>query len=234
VSGPSDREDNQATRHPARFTPAVLDAIAEQLGDARLVLDPFAGTGRIHQLADQPRLGGPLRVTIGVELEPEWAAMHPRTIVGNALALPFPNATFDAVATSPCYGNRLADHHDARDGSVRRSYTHDLGRPLHPHNAGALQWGEPYRDFHRRAWLEAVRVLRPGGVLLLNVSDHIRGGRRIPVTDWHAATLVELGLHHGGSVPVRTPRLRYGANATARTDSEVVLRFRKPLDEDNP
>ena len=100
--------------------------------------------------------------TVGVELEPEWADLHPDTFVGNALALKFDDADFDAVVTSPTYGNRLADHHNAKDGSVRRSYTHDLGRQLQEDNSGAMHWGPKYRDFHRKAWIEAKRVIRPG------------------------------------------------------------------------
>lgn len=99
--------------HPAKFSPAVLDALEEIVADEALrlgrlvrVLDPFAGVGRIHLLSGQ---------TVGVELEPDWAIADPRTLVGDALHLPFPDEAFDVVATSPCYGNRLADQHDARD-----------------------------------------------------------------------------------------------------------------------
>ena len=114
--------------------------------------------------------------SVGVELEPEWVAMHSRTIVGDALDLPFHDDTFDVVATSPCYGNRLADHHNAQDGGRRHSYTHDLGRILHSHNAGTLHWGDAYRIFHVAAWAEAVRVLVPSGLFVLNISDHLRKG----------------------------------------------------------
>src|SRR5437868_9381022 len=106
---------------------------------APLVLDPFAGVGGIHTLA---ALG--IAHTVGVELEPECALQHPRNIVGSALALPFPDDTFDAIVTSPCYGNRMADHHDAKDASRRNTYTHALGRPLAFANAGSLQWGDSY------------------------------------------------------------------------------------------
>ena len=115
--------DTVPVLHPARFSDAVLDRIGTMLDEYQVngvVLDPFAGAGKIHRLAT------PTRRTVGVEIEPEWAATHPGTIVGNALALGFGAESIDAVVTSPCYGNRLADHHEARDGSTRRSYTHDL------------------------------------------------------------------------------------------------------------
>ena len=99
--------------------------------------------------------------TVGVEIEPEWATLHADTVIGSALDLRFDDESFDAVCTSPCYGNRLADSHDAADGSLRRSYTHDLGHKLHADNAGALQWGKRYRGVHTQAWEEAWRVLEP-------------------------------------------------------------------------
>jgi tRNA G10 N-methylase Trm11 len=162
-------------------------------------------------------------MTVGVEIEPEWAAMDWRTVVGDATALPFPDDVFDVVATSPCYGNRLADHHEAKDGSVRHSYTHDLGRRLHPNNAGQLHWGEAYRDLHDRAWRESVRVLRPGGRFLLNISDHVRKGAVQPVTAWHVETLKGLGLVVVDHWELSTPRLRFGANANTRVDCESVV-----------
>jgi len=182
------------------------------------VLDPFAGTGRIHEL-------GPAWDTVGVEIEPEWAHLHPRTIVGNALALEFADATFDAICTSPTYGNRLADHHEARDGSVRRTYRHDLGRALHPENSGRMQWGESYRDFHERAWAEAVRVLRPGGLFVLNVKNHIRRGEEVDTTSFHRETLEQLGLKVVAEETVPVSGMRVGINRQARVTHESVLAF---------
>lgn len=104
--------------HPAIFSDAILPVLARMLGpEHRRVLDPFAGVGRIHELRG---LVDWELVTIGVEIEPEWATVHTDTQVGNALALPFASGVFDAVITSPTYGNRLADHR-ARDGSYRHS-----------------------------------------------------------------------------------------------------------------
>jgi SAM-dependent methyltransferase len=208
--------------HPARYSDNLLPIFADLLFPDWEVLDPFAGTGRIHELVNK---------TVGIEIEPEWAALHPDTIVGSALAMPFADDTFDAICTSPTYGNRLADHHNASDPDRRRSYTHDLGRTLADDNSGAMHWGDEYREFHERAWTEAVRVLRTGGRFILNIKDHVRDGIQQPVTAWHVAILTGLGLilDPALSQGVPTRHLRQGSN-TERAGQELVLVFDKGVD----
>ena len=46
------------------------------------------------------------------------------------LELPWPENTFDAICTSPTYGNRMADHHDARGGELGLQV--DLDRRVAP------------------------------------------------------------------------------------------------------
>lgn len=213
-----------APRHPARFSTALIPILAELVGDSANVLDPFAGTGKLAEISAHGYRGA---VYLN-EIEEEWAELCRRPGVAavttcDARTLPYPDGYFAAVATSPVYGNRLADHHNAKDPSRRRSYTHDLGRPLTPGNAGALQWGDAYRDFHVAAWAEVRRLLRPGGRLVLNVSDHIRGGRVALVTAWHVAALAELDFRLAERVEVPTPRLRYGANADKRKAVTILL-----------
>lgn len=222
-------------KHPARYSTVLLPVFSRALASAVpvnkageatkhiRVLDPFAGTGRIHLLETM----GPYD-TVGVEIEPEWANMHERTYVGNALDLQFDNESFDAICTSPTYGNRFADKHNAKDGSVRRSYTHDLGRKLHEDNSGAMQWGQTYRTFHEIAWREALRVLRGGGLFVLNIKDHVRNGERQYVSGWHVTTLCRLGLELQWHCEVNTPGMRNGSNHDKRVGEEQVYVFVKP------
>lgn len=212
----------QKVRHPAKYTDALLPVFAKYLEGATRILDPFGGTGKIFALAELL----PWWVQIeAVEIEPEWAALNPRTTLGNALALPWSDGYFSDIVTSPAYGNRMADCHVARDTSRRNTYTHAIGRKLHPDNSGAMQWGKQYREFHIRAWTEARRVLCPGGVFILNIKDHIRNGRTVAVTQWHIDALTILGFHLTEHVRVDCPGNRQGANGNARIDYESVIKF---------
>lgn len=216
------------TPHPAPYHPELLPVFADLLAEygltAGTVLDPFAGTGRIMRL----RQWCPQLDIIGIEIEPEWAALSTGVRVGNALALDLPTGSVDAVITSPVYGNRMADHHEARDGSPRHTYRHALGRPLQPQNAGALPWGPAYRAFHVRAWREAYRVLRPGGLLILNLKNHIRRGVEQDVTFWHVCAAQDLGFRLLKTILVALPGQRHGAHARLRCPYESVSVLRRP------
>lgn len=282
------------TSHPAKFPNYVLARVelfvraeARALGRPARVLDPFAGVGRIHDL---PRR---YAETTGVEIEPEWAACRERTIHGDATALPEEWAgRFDVVATSPCYGNRIADHHEARDScagcggtgvllseegcseapwscsscgrvdctcgvlakelrshnhrcstcrgqvcpgcsgnglSKRYTYRHALGRMPSERSAATLQWGGHYRSLHRAAWTEARRVLRPpapeldGGLLLVNIKNHVRGGEVQQVAEWHKRCLGEVGFVVLDDQQLQAPGLRHGENRDARVEHERIL-----------
>lgn len=115
-------------RHPAKWSRPVLDVITDMVraraerssaspglfdsGRTCRVLDPCAGVGGIHELADTI----PGVETWGVDIQPEWAAAHGRTVVGDSTRLPVEWAgKFDVVAYSPVYPNRMTDHHAAAD-----------------------------------------------------------------------------------------------------------------------
>ncbi len=245
--------------HPAKFSAPIVAELRAALAHwspvtplfPPSVLDPFAGVGGVHELASAGY------DTTGLELEADWAATHPRTICGNATAMPFDAGSFDIITTSPCYGNRMADTYDGSrdrcttckgDGEVlvdseivecpgcggsglvrskRYTYRIALGHDLTDGSAAGLQWGHDYRELHRAVWREANRVLKPRGLLMLNISDHIRNGDPQGVDIWHASVLGELGFRLLEQRPIRTQRSKNGANRDARALCEWLLVFRR-------
>lgn len=271
-------------KHPAKYSREILPVMSEMLhehfmlqGTERIkVLDPFAGVGGIHALPG-------VYYTIGSELEWKWAIQGGDAMVqADALRLPVRDAGVDAVVTSPCYGNRMADHHDNLDAcstcigngctsvraetgcvftsefairtrttlkgathrqhmagcgpckkcggdgrSKRNTYTHQYGEPLRPESAGVMQWGVMYRNFHHEAWQEVWRILKPGGLFICNVSNHIRKGEEQLVVEWHEETILSLGFRAKRHEMVPTRRNKEGANGKLRVDVEAVMSFTK-------
>lgn len=229
--------------HPAKYSKAlmpffqsIIDSYGYDSDDPIDVLDPFAGTGRIHDLAS-------LWVqTWGVEIEEPWADLHDRTMCGDSTQLHkwFPPLSFDMIITSPTYGNRFADHHVPRNEAklwTRRGYTYDLramtGEPerqLEPNNTGKLMFSSPkYKKLHQEVYAQCHRVLRQGGWFVLNVSDSIFKGEIVPVAAWHRDVLIELGLRVIAEYDVPTPRLRMGRNESARVECEKIFVLEKPV-----
>ena len=221
--------------HPAPFSPDILLAATDLVGSGPgLGLDPMAGTGKGLDLLETAGF-----TAIGWEIEPEWAISDPRTRIGDFLANDLAEGAVDVVFTSPSYGNRLSDayagspkdmEHLAATGKIRRrTYRIALGRSLTPGNAAGAQWGAEYRRLHHLLMEECFRVLRPGGALVLNISDHIRDGEVQPVSGWYMELLTTaMGFSIAGFRSVRTRRYRDGANRTVRVPVEYVIRFVKP------
>jgi tRNA G10 N-methylase Trm11 len=211
-------------RHCAKFSDALLPEIADMLKtriprDAE-ILDPFAGSGK-----GVDYLSGCGYDAWGIELEPEFID-SPLVQVGNALDLPFGDGAFDAIVTSPTYGNRMADK-DMRD-SVAGTYAKSLGRLATEGSSCHLQWGDAYRAFHVMAWREADRVLGSGGYFLLNIKDHVRQQEVQYVSDWHLGVLLgTLGYDLIDSRFVETGGLRNGQNHEARVNGEWLHLTRK-------
>lgn len=210
-------------KFPAGFSQELYPVFRAVVGKPKNLLDPFAGAGGIFHL--QQWL--PTTEIVGIEIEPEFAALHPQTQVGNALHTGFPSSYFDCCLTSCVYGNRMSDHHDAKDASRRITYRHAKGSPLHDDNAGMLQWGPQYRHFHHHAWIEVHRVLETGGRFILNIGNHIRRGEEQKVSEWHVETIKALGFEHFFSIRVNTKKMKYGANHHLRIDHEMVHVFEK-------
>lgn len=220
---------SDSVKHPAVYSKSVLDKLhlivntEVNLKKKNLkILDPFVGVGKFHELGNK-------RVqTWGIELEPEWACQHKQNIIGDATFLPFGDCTFDAVITSCSYGNRMADAYDGRDGSKRRTYRICLGRLLSANSGSAMQWGENYRDLHTKAIVEAFRVTVPGGLICINMKNHVRKGKQQRVIEWWISTMLSKGGQDMKVWNVKTPGYRYGANSKARMNKEAIIMIRKP------
>lgn len=206
-------------QHPAKYSDSLLEPMTQLLNKYKCskVLDPFAGTGKIHLLPFD---------TTGLEIEPEWAKMNNKTIVGDALNMPFASSSFDAICTSPTYGNRMADSHNAKDGSKRITYTHKLGRKLSANNSGQLQWGNKYKLFHSKAWSECIRVVKNEGIIIINISNHIRKGSEVDVTQWHIDEMIRQNCVLLEKLEISTPRMGFGANSAMRVQHESLCVFK--------
>jgi tRNA G10 N-methylase Trm11 len=214
-----------AVGHPAKFSDPILDVIAgvmaAEVKAGAYCLDPMAGTGKVAAYI-------PGYTWICRDIE-EWPDLVFPVGHGDATAMEFPDESFEAVVTSPTYGNRMADHHNAKDASRRISYKFNLGRELHPNNTGDAYFPSPkYNRLHIKAWREVHRVLKVDGIFILNVKNFIKGGEVVDVCSWHKKRVVGMGtmeLVDARRVPV--DGLRFGANREARVDHEMVYVFRK-------
>ena len=68
-------------------------------------------------------------------------------------------------------------------------------------------------------------MLKPGGRFILNIKDHIRGGKRQHVTGWHLDVLTAIGFRLVTQREVPVPGIRVGRNADARIGFETVARL---------
>lgn len=226
--------------HCAKFSQPIIDAIrAYALGEAELldrrpiIVDPFAGSGRIHDLGD-------FADTYGFEIEEEYAALHHRTVVADSrhLAVMWAmahgvDAKVDIVATSPVYPNGMTDVFKARDNSERNTYQADLGRPPSEGSAvlavrGARKLTPAYRELHEMVWAQCLQVLAPGGLILCNTSNHFVGSVLQRVTEWHLNVWLRLGCSIHEVKPIWTKRNGNGANGKVRDEAERLMILRAP------
>lgn len=211
--------------HPAKYSKELLPIFRNILSDEQIILDPFAGTGKLKEIFPNAYL---------LEIEPEWANIN-GAIVGDATKMPFEDSFFDAICTSPTYGNRMADSftdHQKEKKYKRNTYTHCIGRKLNENNTGRMQFGKKYKETHDLAWAECWRVLKCGGTLVLNISNHIRNGVEVDVTGWHIDSLQKIGFIRNEWIKVKTKRNGFGKNRSARVGHESVIVFRKPFDSE--
>jgi tRNA G10 N-methylase Trm11 len=212
------------SKHPAIMGPHILKECKEFLPfEGCRVLDPFAGIGTTAKLL-------PDYDVVGVEIEEEWAKQCPKTVCGDSLLVIPTLGKFDAVLTSPAYGNRMADDFEASDTSKRITYRHKLGRKLSEGTTANLHFGRKngkYEELHSKIWKVCVDALTDDGVFILNCKDFLVAGQLMKVTDWHIDTLTSYGMKVEHRVKVPSKGMRFGANSEKRIDYECVVCLKK-------
>lgn len=214
-------------KHPATYTNSFIPKFAKLLFGCSNVLDPFAGIGKLALIKEHGFTGK----VVCNELEPEWVKASIYNVdewhIGDAQNMAWAeDNSFDAICTSPTYGNRMADHYNAKDKSKRITYKHYLGRDLNAQNTGRMQWGNKYREKHLQIYKEFERVIKNEGIIIINVSDHIRKGNIINVVDWHKEALTNLRMKFIEEIRIETPRMKFGQNAKKRVQHESILVFK--------
>lgn len=210
--------------HPAIMGEHILSVCKQYLPDPPAnILDPFAGIGTTAHLLPEYNV-------IGIEIEKEWADQHASTICGDSLLVIPTLNSFDAILTSPTYGNRMADDFNASDSSKRITYRHKLGHPLAEGTTSNLHFGkslQKYEMLHRSIWEVCIKALNPNGIFILNIKDFIANKQIMNVSQWHVDCLIDLGMSLISSSQVESKGMRYGANRELRIDYENVYCFKK-------
>ncbi len=212
-------------RHPAVYSNNFIEIFSKLLQGRKNVLDPFAGTGKIALIKDYGFKGE----IYCNEIEPDYSELenYPVDKWFYADAEHLDVVDIDAICTSPTYGNRMADHHEAKDNSKRITYRHCLGKPLKEGNTGKMQYGDIYRNKHISIYKNLYRILNNEGIFILNISNHIRKGEEIDVVNFHKSVLEEIGFSFSHQISVETKRMRFGKNSEKRVKYEYILVFEK-------
>lgn len=222
--------ETQKVTHPAKYNNKSIPIFAALLSDKKRILDPCAGTGKLA-LIKQHGFTGKI---ICNELEPEWIVTSPYPIdemhIGDAACMSWArNSSFDAICTSPTYGNHKADNYNNKVIPAKKViYTHSLGRQLNPNNTGRMLWGDEYRGKHLAIYRECKRVLSPCGLFIINLSNHIKRGTLIDVIAWHKIILVKLGFIFLEEIQIIIPPLFLRGQVNLRPAHESILVFKKP------
>lgn len=233
-----------APAHPCQYSGPVLDAMARSLRrEAKrlsmgrkqlLVLDPCAGTGlRVmnHPMFDE-------HAWLGIELEASFIAPEAWWVApGDMTDVSLPDHVIDVYCTSYVFPNRMTDSFIQAEGNEWEyiTYSHkaranrnDRTYRLAPTNAGALRWGEPYRELHSRAIAEGIRVLRHGGLFVVEMKNHMVKGEIIPVTEWFVEEFKRQGCKIERKARVGVPGNRKGANREQREEYSTLIHARAP------
>ena len=221
-------------KHPAPFSPEIIDRLSTLIPRGARIHDPYAGEGvRLGALADERGW-----TFSGTELEAPFI-IDKRVVAGDATdPSTYPTVPY-RIVTSPVYPNGVADHWKAADPSRRRTYRAARAaitgrdRPLADTNMGRYGHrgtgpNNPKRLEYWRLARATVSCWQGATVALVNVSDFMARGLIEPVVEQWAAVLAEVGRYDTITRhEVKTRRDRGSANADKRVEHEVILEARR-------
>lgn len=116
-----------------------------------------------------------------------------------------------------------------KESSQRNTYRHTLGHALNPRNTGQFQYyHDDYKVLHHLVYSQCWRVLEENGLMIVNLSNHIRDGKEVDVCRWHTNLLEgDIGFTLIDTKRVPTQRNGFGANGQLRVESEAIFVYRK-------
>ena len=217
--------EGRPPKHFSRYHPKIIEALPSRIGHSKKILDPMAGTLERLSILERPDMG--YHLVHGVEIECKWVEgyPHPRLIQGDARKLPYENAFFDCIIVSPSYGNRDADRTgEWWDNDDRKTYAAALRANPDPASLCVPFHRTEYKLGHALAWSEAVRVLKVGGLFVINLKNTIKSGVITRMSQWHRDLLRdELGLKEIDDTAVPTRGRMSGANYDLRAEDAEKL-----------
>lgn len=218
----------------------------EHTAPGSVVLDPMAGTGSIllAALNQHPTLAG--------DVEGYWSRLLNRnalrirrrhlicapmlTARWDAARLPLPDASLDAIVTSPPYFDLFSNWNRKQANYLdgRHVGPNGLSYGDHLQQIGNIHIYDDYLRAMRAVYCECGRVLRPGGKLLLILGNKVRERRVVPVTEDTQALVAANGFdllaaHDRQTIPSRWRRIHGQQDDDYPVIAvETALVFQKP------
>ncbi|HUW14127.1 MAG TPA: DNA methyltransferase [Anaerolineae bacterium] len=220
----------------------------EHTAPGSIVLDPMAGTGSIllAALNQHPTLAGDVERYWARLLNRNALRIHSRHLIvapmltcrWNAARLPLPDASLDAIVTSPPYFDLFSNWNrkQANYFDGRHIGPNGLSYGDHAHQIGNIHIYDDYLRAMRTVYLECRRVLRPGGKLILILGNKVRERRIVPVTEDTQALVTANGFdllaaHDRKTIPSRWRRIHSQQDAGYPVIAvETALVFQKSVD----
>ena len=219
----------------------------EYMDPGSVILDPMAGTGSIllAALNQHPTLAGDVEVYWSRLLNRNSLRIRRKHLIvapiltarWAAARLPLPDASLDAIVTSPPYFDLFSNWNRKQANYLDGNHVGPNGLSYgdHARQIGNFHVYEDYLRAMHTVYLEARRVLRPGGKLILILGNKVRKRRVVPVTEDTRALVAANGFsvlatHDRKVIPSRWRRIHRQQNDDYPVIAvETAIVFQKPV-----